>query len=39
MWVFILGRFMPIILTLVPMIAGAANFKFKNNEPVDRNSK
>lgn len=30
MWAFILGRFMPIIRTLVPMIAGASNFKFKN---------
>jgi membrane-associated protein len=29
MWAFILGRFMPIIRTLVPMIAGATNFKFK----------
>ncbi len=28
-WAFILGRFMPIIRTLVPMIAGASNFKFK----------
>jgi len=28
MWAFILGRFMPIIRTLVPMIAGATNFKF-----------
>ncbi len=26
-WAFILGRFMPIIRTLVPMIAGATNFK------------
>lgn len=30
MWAFILGRFMPIIRTLVPMIAGATDFKFKN---------
>lgn len=29
MWAFILGRFMPIIRTLVPMIAGASKFKFK----------
>jgi len=29
MWAFILGRFMPIIRTLVPMIAGATNYKFK----------
>lgn len=29
MWAFILGRFMPIIRTLVPMIAGATNFHFK----------
>lgn len=29
MWAFILGRFMPIIRTLVPMIAGASNFNFK----------
>jgi membrane-associated protein len=29
MWAFILGRFMPIIRTLVPMIAGAAKYKFK----------
>lgn len=29
MWAFILGRFMPIIRTLVPMIAGATNFNFK----------
>jgi membrane-associated protein len=29
MWAFILGRFMPIIRTLVPMIAGATKFKFK----------
>jgi membrane-associated protein len=28
-WAFILGRFMPIIRTLVPMIAGATDFKFK----------
>ena len=28
-WAFILGRFMPIIRTLVPMIAGASRFKFK----------
>lgn len=28
-WAFILGRFMPIIRTLVPMIAGATNFNFK----------
>ena len=28
-WAFILGRFMPIIRTLVPMIAGATKFKFK----------
>jgi len=29
MWAFILGRFMPIVRTLVPMIAGASKFKFK----------
>jgi membrane-associated protein len=29
MWAFILGRFMPIIRTLVPMIAGASEFKVK----------
>lgn len=29
MWAFILGRFMPVIRTLVPMIAGATDFKFK----------
>jgi len=29
MWAFILGRFMPIIRTLVPMIAGATNFYYK----------
>ncbi len=29
MWAFILGRFMPIIRTLVPMIAGASKFEFK----------
>jgi len=29
MWAFILGRFMPIIRTLVPMIAGATKFQFK----------
>jgi len=28
-WAFILGRFMPIIRTLVPMIAGASKLKFK----------
>jgi membrane-associated protein len=28
MWAFILGRFLPIIRTLVPMIAGATNYKF-----------
>lgn len=28
-WAFILGRFMPIIRTLVPMLAGAAKLKFK----------
>ncbi len=28
-WAFILGRFMPIIRTLVPMIAGASAFQFK----------
>jgi membrane-associated protein len=28
-WAFILGRFMPIIRTLVPMIAGATKFKFR----------
>ena len=28
-WAFILGRFMPVIRTLVPMIAGATDFKFK----------
>ena len=28
-WAFIFGRFMPIIRTLVPMIAGASKFKFK----------
>lgn len=27
-WAFILGRFMPVIRTLTPMIAGASNFKF-----------
>jgi membrane-associated protein len=29
MWAFILGRFMPVIRTLVPMIAGASGFPFK----------
>ena len=29
MWAFILGRFMPVIRTLVPVIAGATEFKFK----------
>jgi membrane-associated protein len=29
MWAFILGRFMPIIRTLVPMIAGATAFSFR----------
>jgi membrane-associated protein len=29
MWAFILGRFMPVIRTLVPMISGATGFKFK----------
>ena len=29
LWAFILGRFMPIIRTLVPMIAGATSFPFK----------
>lgn len=29
MWAFIFGRFMPIIRTLVPMIAGASKFNFK----------
>jgi membrane-associated protein len=29
-WAFILGRFMPVIRTLVPMIAGASKFKFKS---------
>ena len=28
-WAFVLGRFMPIIRTLVPMIAGASHYKFK----------
>lgn len=28
-WAFILGRFMPIVRTLVPMIAGATKFKIK----------
>jgi membrane-associated protein len=28
-WAFILGRFLPIIRTLVPMIAGASKFNFK----------
>jgi membrane-associated protein len=28
-WAFILGRFMPVIRTLVPMIAGASKFTFK----------
>jgi membrane-associated protein len=28
MWAFILGRFMPIIRTLVPMIAGASKYRF-----------
>jgi len=30
MWAFIFGRFMPVIRTLVPMIAGATNYKLKN---------
>lgn len=29
LWAFVLGRFMPVIRTLVPMIAGATDFKFK----------
>jgi membrane-associated protein len=29
MWAFILGRFMPVIRTLVPMIAGATVFNYK----------
>lgn len=29
MWAFILGRFLPIIRTLLPMIAGASKFKVK----------
>jgi len=29
MWAFILGRFMPVIRTLVPMIAGATAFRFR----------
>jgi membrane-associated protein len=29
MWAFILGRFMPVIRTLVPMIAGASAFSFR----------
>ena len=29
MWAFILGRFMPVIRTLVPMIAGATAFHFR----------
>jgi membrane-associated protein len=28
-WAFILGRFMPVIRTLVPMIAGASGYRFK----------
>jgi len=28
-WAFILGRFMPVIRTLVPMIAGASDFKYR----------
>jgi membrane-associated protein len=28
-WAFILGRFMPVIRTLVPAIAGATKFKFR----------
>lgn len=28
-WAFVLGRFMPVIRTLVPMIAGATGFSFK----------
>lgn len=28
-WAFVLGRFMPVIRTLVPMIAGATAFKFR----------
>ncbi len=28
-WAFILGRFMPVIRTLVPMIAGSSKFEFK----------
>lgn len=29
LWAFVLGRFMPVIRTLVPMIAGATDFIFK----------
>jgi membrane-associated protein len=28
-WAFVLGRFMPVIRTLVPMIAGASRFSFR----------
>ncbi|MBK7094525.1 MAG: DedA family protein [Saprospiraceae bacterium] len=28
-WAFVLGRFMPVIQTLVPMLAGASDLKFK----------
>jgi membrane-associated protein len=29
MWAFVLGRFLPVIRTLVPMIAGATAYPFK----------